>query len=82
MNADATLARAPTTEVSGSTPDAPSLEQFLDDIAVRAYRFAEAGLRSRDDAQDAVQDTMIGMLGYHDRPTGDGMDAVVLDGAA
>lgn len=40
----------------------PTLEQFLVAIATRAFRFAEAGLRPRDDAQDAVPDTMIRML--------------------
>ncbi len=39
----------------------PTLEQF-DAIATRAFRFAKAGLRSRDDARDVVQDTMIRKL--------------------
>lgn len=56
-------------EVGGAAaPGPPPLEAFLDGIAARAFRFAEAGLRSRDDAQDAVQDAMIRMLGYRDRP--------------
>ena len=37
-------------------------------IGARAFRFAEAGLRSRDDALDAVQDAMVRMLGYAQRP--------------
>lgn len=45
-----------------------SLEAFLAGISTRAYRFAEAGLRSREDALDAVQDAMMKMLGYADRP--------------
>ncbi|MET0288687.1 MAG: RNA polymerase sigma factor [Pseudoxanthomonas sp.] len=45
-----------------------SLEAFLAGISTRAFRFAEAGLRSRDDALDAVQDSMMRMLGYADRP--------------
>ncbi|MBW3549446.1 MAG: RNA polymerase sigma factor [Proteobacteria bacterium] len=45
-----------------------SLEQFLADIGARAFRFAEIGLRQRDDALDAVQDAMIKMLAYADRP--------------
>lgn len=45
-----------------------SLEAFLAGISTRAFRFAEAGLRSRDDALDAVQDAMMKMLGYADRP--------------
>jgi len=47
---------------------AETLEGFLDGIAARAYRFAEAGLRHREDALDAVQEAMLRMLGYRDRP--------------
>ena len=47
---------------------AVSLESFLADIGTRAFRFAEAGLRNRDDALDAVQDAMMKMLGYRERP--------------
>lgn len=50
-------------------PAAPaSLEAFLAGVGTRAFRFAEAGLRQREDALDAVQDTMERMLGYRDRP--------------
>ncbi|MEO6155802.1 MAG: RNA polymerase sigma factor [Thermomonas sp.] len=52
-------------------PQAATLEQFLAGIETRAYRFAEIGLRSRDDALDAVQDAMIKMLGYRERPAGE-----------
>lgn len=45
-----------------------SLEAFLAAISTRAFRFAEAGLRSREDALDAVQDAMIRMLGYAGKP--------------
>jgi RNA polymerase sigma-70 factor (ECF subfamily) len=45
-----------------------SLEVFLAGISTRAFRFAEAGLRSREDALDAVQDAMLKMLAYADRP--------------
>ena len=45
-----------------------TLEGFLDGIAARAFRFAEAGLRHREDALDAVQDAMLKMLGYRMRP--------------
>ena len=45
-----------------------TLEQFLAGIEARAFRFAEMGLRHRDDALDAVQDAMIKMLGYRDKP--------------
>lgn len=47
---------------------AASLAQFLADIGTRAFRFAEAGLHHRDDALDAVQDAMVKMLVYHERP--------------
>lgn len=45
-----------------------SLDAFLAGIGARAFRFAELGLRQRDDALDAVQDAMMRMLGYRDRP--------------
>ena len=48
--------------------DAPTLEQFLSGIGTRAFRFAELGLRQRDDALDAVQDAMMRMLVYRQRP--------------
>ena len=38
-----------------------SLDAFLAGIGPRAFRFAEAGLRQRDDALDAVQDAMLRM---------------------
>lgn len=49
-------------------PDAACIEQFLAGIGARAFRFAELGLRHRDDALDAVQDAMLKMLAYRDRP--------------
>lgn len=45
-----------------------TLDQFLAGIGTRAFRFAESGLRQREDALDAVQDAMIKMLKYQDRP--------------
>ncbi|WP_052116216.1 RNA polymerase sigma factor [Noviluteimonas dokdonensis] len=45
-----------------------TLEAFLDGISARAFRFAEMGLRHRDDALDVVQDAMLRMLGYADKP--------------
>jgi RNA polymerase sigma factor (sigma-70 family) len=45
-----------------------SLEEFLAGVGTRAFRFAEMGLRQRDDALDAVQDAMMKMLSYRDRP--------------
>ncbi|WP_202842512.1 RNA polymerase sigma factor [Luteimonas saliphila] len=61
--------------VDANAPDAaprparpPTLEEFLGGISARAFRFAELGLRHREDALDAVQDAMAKMLGYRDRP--------------
>jgi RNA polymerase sigma-70 factor (ECF subfamily) len=48
-----------------------SLDAFLAGIGPRAFRFAEAGLRQRDDALDAVQDSMLRMLSYRDKPAAD-----------
>ncbi|HSM11870.1 MAG TPA: RNA polymerase sigma factor [Lysobacter sp.] len=50
-------------------PEVPaSLDQFFAGISVRAFRFAQIGLRQREDALDAVQDAMIKLLGYRDKP--------------
>jgi RNA polymerase sigma factor (sigma-70 family) len=46
-----------------------SIDQFLEGISARAFRFAELGLRHREDALDAVQDAMIKMMGYRERPS-------------
>jgi RNA polymerase sigma-70 factor, ECF subfamily len=51
-----------------ATRPSATLELFLADVGTRAFRFAEAGLRSRDDALDAVQDAMMKMLAYRERP--------------
>ena len=45
-----------------------SLDAFLAAVGPRAFRFAELGLRDREDALDAVQDAMAKLLGYADRP--------------
>jgi len=47
---------------------ATTLEDFLSGVGTRAFRFAELGLRQREDALDAVQDAMMRMLGYRERP--------------
>ena len=51
-----------------ATPTWASLDAFLAEVGPRAFRFAEAGLRQREDAMDAVQDAMMKMLGYRERP--------------
>ena len=45
-----------------------TLDGFLGGVGPRAFRFAEAGLRHREDAMDAVQEAMMKMLAYRDRP--------------
>jgi RNA polymerase sigma-70 factor (ECF subfamily) len=57
------------TASSDRTGEAGTLESFLSGIATRAFRFAETGLRHREDARDAVQDAMTKMLAYRERPT-------------
>ena len=52
----------------GAAPGTRDLEAFLDAVGPRAFRFAEASLRHREDALDAVQDAMLRMLRYEDRP--------------
>ena len=54
-----------------ATLGAASMEQFLAGIGARAFRFAEFGLRQREDALDAVQDAMTKMLSYRERPAGE-----------
>jgi len=57
--------------LAGSDMPAPhhaSLDAFLAGIGGRAFRFAELGLRQREDSLDAVQDAMMKMLAYRDRP--------------
>jgi RNA polymerase sigma-70 factor (ECF subfamily) len=57
-----------TGRLPSATTGADPLEQFLSGIGARAFRFAELGLRHRDDALDAVQEAMMKMLGYRQRP--------------
>ena len=51
-----------------AAPAWASLDAFLAQIGPRAFRFAEAGLRQREDALDAVQDAMMKMLAYREHP--------------
>ncbi|MFT4179961.1 MAG: RNA polymerase sigma factor [Thermomonas sp.] len=55
-------------EATPSQATPASLEAFLAGIDARAFRFAELGLRHREDALDAVQDAMMKMLAYRDHP--------------
>lgn len=72
VNADVqAIALAATDPAEAACVVPATLDNFLADIDRRAFRFAEAGLRQRDDALDAVQDAMIKMLAYRDRPVGE-----------
>jgi RNA polymerase sigma-70 factor (ECF subfamily) len=53
----------------GGTDEPQTLDAFLASVSARAFRFAELGLRHREDALDAVQDAMVKMLGYSQRPS-------------
>lgn len=56
-------------EAAAPTARLPAtIEEFLAGLGTRAFRFAELGLRHREDALDAVQDAMMKMLGYRERP--------------
>ena len=82
MNPTAMLQRvnadAPDPAPSQAAHDAPpevaadvlptTLDAFLEAMSARAFRFAELGLRHREDALDAVQDAMMKMLAYAARP--------------
>ena len=69
----ATSARMPVTAPGDHAAQAmaaapATLDAFFAGVRARAFRFAEIGLRHREDALDAVQDAMTRMLGYRDRP--------------
>lgn len=57
----------PSTRDAEAPADA-TLDAFLAGVGPRAFRFAEAGLRHREDAMDAVQEAMMKMLAYRERP--------------
>jgi len=69
VSAEPTAPRPPAVATPGvAQASAPTLEGFLDAIGPRAYRFAELGLRHREDALDVVQEAMLRMLAYSARP--------------
>ena len=45
-----------------------TLDEFLAGVERRAFRMAELALGHREDAMDVVQDTMIKLLHYRDKP--------------
>ena len=46
----------------------PSLDAFLASVERRGFRMAELALGHREDALDAVQEAMIKLVGYRERP--------------
>lgn len=66
IEAEDELRMAPRAPAGDAAP--ASLDAFLAGIGTRAFRFAEIGLRQREDALDAVQDAMMKMLAYRERP--------------
>jgi RNA polymerase sigma-70 factor (ECF subfamily) len=68
VSAEANLQRLPAAGDDAAPGAAPALEPFLAAIGPRAFRFAESALRQREDALDAVQEAMLKMLAYGDRP--------------
>lgn len=56
-----------TTEAA-SAPAPHDIDAFLASVERRAFRLAELALGQREDALDAVQDAMIRLLRYRDRP--------------
>jgi RNA polymerase sigma factor (sigma-70 family) len=69
VSADDLSTRVPSAVHSPVAAEGLSLDAFLEGISARAFRFAELGLRHRDDALDAVQDAMIRMMAYRERPS-------------
>ncbi len=68
MHAIAANAKGLSLNATLTSTRALTIEQFLSSIQSRAFRFAELGLRNRDDALDAVQEAMLRMLRYADKP--------------
>jgi len=63
-----TLASGPAALPAGQTPAPRDLDEFLAGVERRAFRVAELALGHREDALDAVQEAMIRLLRYRQRP--------------
>ena len=63
-----TAAMAQAAYAQGGDDEPQTLDAFLASVSARAFRFAELGLRHREDALDAVQDAMVKMLNSAQRP--------------
>jgi RNA polymerase sigma-70 factor (ECF subfamily) len=53
------------------TAPTPRLDDFLAQVERRAFRLAELALGHREDALDVVQEAMIKLVAYRDRPAGE-----------
>ena len=56
---------------AAAAPPPTDLDGFLASVERRAFRVAELALGQREDALDAVQDAMVKLLRYRDRPPGE-----------
>jgi RNA polymerase sigma-70 factor (ECF subfamily) len=65
---DALVDAGPVADANAAPTD---LDAFLAGVERRAFRLAELALGSREDALDAVQEAMIGLVRYRARPPGE-----------
>lgn len=58
---------------AADAPESPpqDIDSFLASVERRAFRVAELALGQREDALDVVQEAMIRLLRYRDRPSGE-----------
>lgn len=58
----------PVADAAAGKGVAATLDEFLADVERRAFRLAELALGHREDAMDAVQEAMIKLVKYRNRP--------------